>query len=140
MAYAEDLKSFARKRLRVQLPPGLLLLLIRIMKLAILPETLPCYPCPHKSICCSWGTDLTDKEAELITAKYGKDSLLLNVQEGVYRTQVSDGKCFFMKDNGCSLHAEEYYPAVCKKFPWKNQEGNGKYESDLSICPELKNI
>lgn len=97
---------------------------------------LPCFPCPHKSICCSWGTDLTEKESKLIISKYGNEKVILT-PEG-YRTKVINDKCVFLKDNLCLLHDTEEYPSCCKGFPWRNQEDDGPYEPDITICPELK--
>jgi hypothetical protein len=49
------------------------------------------------------------------------------------------------RDGGCSIHGRPYYPAVCKGFPWLDDEGE-RYEYDVTICgafeerPELVEI
>ena len=37
--------------------------------------SLPCYPCPHGSSCCAYGTSLTDSEAAAIEADHGHHGL-----------------------------------------------------------------
>ena len=43
----------------------------------------------------------------------------------------------FLRDNVCTIHAEPYYPAVCRGFPWTDAETGGPYEYDRTICPEF---
>ena len=43
-----------------------------------------------------------------------------------------------LRDGGCAVHASASYPAVCKNFPWLNDRGDGPYEFDRGICPELR--
>jgi hypothetical protein len=109
------------------------------MKLPILPSKLPCFPCPHNSNCCSWGSSLTGDEDAIIAEIYGIDSIMWDEEENGWRTAVVNGKCFFLSDSGsCKIHAEEYYPQVCKLFPYESVEG-GPYKYDLEdVCPELK--
>lgn len=96
---------------------------------------LPCYPCPHASNCCSWGTDLSSTEAAELAAKFGNNKVIL--MEGGYRTAVINGVCSFLVNNSCSIHEHPYYPAVCAAFPDFDVDG-GEYMGDRTICPELK--
>jgi len=98
---------------------------------------LPCYPCPHNSSCCNYGTDLTQSETEQIIEAKGLGAVVAS-GDG-YRTAVVAGQCIFVKDNTCSIHGESYYPVVCRGFPWVNDTG-GPYEGDITICPEPKDI
>ena len=41
-------------------------------------------------------------------------------------------------ENSCELHAEPYYPLVCRGFPWIDSETGGPYEFDRTICPEFE--
>jgi hypothetical protein len=51
-----------------------------------------------------------------------------------------------LRDGACTIHAQAYYPAMCRGFPWTNSETGGRYEFDLTICgdfvarPELVEI
>ena len=56
---------------------------------------------------------------------------------GEWRTRVRGGRCVFLRDNVCTIHAESYYPAVCRGFPWTDAETGGPYEYDRTICPEF---
>ena len=98
-------------------------------------NNLPCYPCPHKSVCCSWGTDLTFEEAIIIKSIFG--SKAVTKENGEYRTSIVDGKCFFLDDNKCSIHNEQYYPYVCKGFPKTDGILGGEYKYQIDICPEI---
>jgi Putative zinc- or iron-chelating domain len=98
--------------------------------------TLPCYPCPHASSCCAYGTTLTDEEAAAIAARHGP-STVYRTRWGEWRTRVRNRRCVFFRDNVCSIHAEGYYPAVCRGFPWTDAETGGPYEFDRTICPEF---
>lgn len=89
---------------------------------------LPCFPCPHKSCCCNYGASLTDGEAVIIEQLYGSESVIYVEDE--FRTNIVDGKCFFLKENKCMIHGESFYPAVCKDFPLN-------YMFDKTICPEF---
>lgn len=97
---------------------------------------LPCYPCPHQSACCGWGTTVSDEEAEAITRHHGEGYVYLT-RWGEWRTRVRQRRCIFLRDNACSIHAEPYYPAVCRGFPWTDAETGGPYEFDRTICPEI---
>ncbi len=56
---------------------------------------------------------------------------------GEWRTRVKGGRCVFLRDNVCTIHAESHYPAVCRGFPWTDAETGGPYEYDRTICPEF---
>jgi hypothetical protein len=101
------------------------------------PKPLPCYPCPHGSACCNYGTTLSEPEAQVIARDYGP-GLIYQTRWGEWRTRVRNGKCVFLRDNACLLHDAEHYPAVCRGFPWFDAETGGPYEFDRTICPEMK--
>jgi hypothetical protein len=106
-----------------------------------LPTVLPCYPCPHDSVCCSWGTSLEADEEKELRRIYGDAALVWDAEENEWRTSVvltaGGDRCFFLKNNSCSLHDKDHYPRICRGFPWKNGHTGGPYEYDLTICPEL---
>lgn len=93
---------------------------------------LPCFPCPHHSVCCTWGVSLTTKEAHRIMLQFGPQALYFDQDEEGYRTRTDEGVCFFLKGNRCTIHNGEYYPEVCRGFP-----ANHTPEDQL-ICPEIK--
>jgi len=97
---------------------------------------LPCYPCPHRSACCAYGTTLGVAEARAIRAEHG-DALIYRTRWGEWRTRVVKGRCGFLRDNACTLYNKPYYPAVCRGFPWLDAETGGAYEFDRTICPEF---
>jgi Fe-S-cluster containining protein len=98
--------------------------------------SLPCFPCPHRSSCCSYGVTLSDDEAAAIAEAYSPD-LIYRTRWGEWRTRVKGGRCVFLRDNVCTIHAELHYPAVCRGFPWIDAETGGTYEYDRTICPEF---
>ncbi len=98
--------------------------------------SLPCYPCPHRSACCGWGTSLSDDEAAAIIAEHGRDKVY-RLRGGEWRTRVKSGRCVFLVNNSCSIYSRPYYPAVCRGFPWVDAETGGPYEYDRTICPEF---
>lgn len=98
---------------------------------------LPCFPCPHQSACCAHGATLAESEAAAITARYGSDRIYLT-RWREWRTRVRGGRCTFLVGNSCELHAEPYYPLVCRGFPWTDSETGGPYEFDRTICPEFE--
>ena len=100
------------------------------------PRPLPCFPCPHGSACCNYGTTLSEPEAAVIGRDYGAH-LIYRKRSGEWRTRVRKGKCVFLVHNACRLHDAEHYPAVCWGFPWTDAETGGPYEFDQTICPEL---
>ena len=97
---------------------------------------LPCYPCPHHSACCAYGTTLSDEEAEAIRRRHGAH-LIYRTRFGEWRTRVRKGRCVFLTDNVCTIYNQPYYPAVCRGFPWLDAETGGPYEFDREICPEF---
>ena len=97
---------------------------------------LPCYPCPHQSACCAFGVTLSEDEAAAITAAHGSTTVY-RTRWGEWRTRVRGRRCVFLRDNVCTIHAESYYPAVCRGFPWTDAETGGPYEYDRIICPEF---
>jgi hypothetical protein len=103
-----------------------------------LPATLPCLPCPHDSICCSWGTSLYPDEAAAIRENHGGAALTWNGEDDEWRTAIVDGKCYFWRTGeGCSIHEEPFYPRICRGFPWRHGDSNSDYPHDRTICPEL---
>ena len=103
-----------------------------------MPEfpSLPCFPCPHRSSCCAHGVTLSDDEAEAIARAHGA-AAIYRTRWGEWRTRVRSGRCVFLRDNVCTIHAAPYYPAVCRGFPWTDAETGGPYQYDQTICPEF---
>jgi len=97
---------------------------------------LPCYPCPHQSACCAYGTALSDEEPADIRAEHGAGRIYLT-RTGEWRTRLVEDRCAFLENNVCSLYNKPYYPAVCRGFPWIDAETGGPYEYDRDICPEF---
>jgi hypothetical protein len=97
---------------------------------------LPCYPCPHQSSCCAYGTTVTDEEARALIERYGEDRIY-RTRWGEWRTRVRKGRCVFLLDNVCTIHDDPHYPAVCRGFPWTDAETGGPYEYDQTICGEF---
>jgi Fe-S-cluster containining protein len=79
---------------------------------------------------------LSEAEARDLSARFGADKVYLS-RWGEWRTRVRGGKCVFLSDNTCSIHADPAYPAVCRAFPWSDAETGGAYEYDQTICPEF---
>jgi hypothetical protein len=98
---------------------------------------LPCFPCPHESSCCAFGTTVTDSEAAAIEAHHGP-GLVYTTRYGESRTRVRQKRCVMYRDGGCSIHDRSYYPAMCRSFPWTDAESGGRYEYDVTICPEFE--
>ena len=97
---------------------------------------LPCWPCPHASACCAYGSTLSEEEAQQVLQHHGA-GFAYRTRWGEWRTRVRKGRCVFFRDNGCTIHTAPYYPAVCRGFPWTDAETGGPYEYDQSICPEF---
>ncbi len=104
--------------------------------MSALPRPLPCFPCPHQSACCRYGTTVTEQEVRAIEAAFGPGKVHRK-RDGEWRTRVRDGYCVFLEDNVCTIHDRPFYPAVCRCFPWTDAETGGPYLYDQSICPEL---
>ena len=100
-------------------------------------RSLPCFPCPHQSACCRFGTTVTEEEARAIEAAHGEGKVY-QTRWGEWRTRVKKGYCVFHKNNVCTIHGQPYYPEVCKCFPWTDAETGGPYLYDQTICPEFK--
>ncbi len=79
---------------------------------------------------------MSDDEAAAIVAAHG-EAVAYRTRWGEWRTRVRGGRCVFLRDNVCTIHAEPYYPAVCRGFPWTDAETGGPYEYDRTICPEF---
>jgi Fe-S-cluster containining protein len=102
------------------------------------PSFLPCFPCPHKSACCRWGTYLSQDEATALMDVWGPDYVYFHEDDGEWRTQVKDGRCMFMADGGCSIHKHKHYPRVCRIFPRRDGRDESLPEAhDAAICPEV---
>lgn len=97
---------------------------------------LPCYPCPHASACCAFGTTLSPEEAKAVIEHHGRGAAYRN-RWGEWRTRIRKGRCVFLVDNACSIYNQPYYPAVCRGFPFVDAETGGPYEFDREICPEF---
>jgi hypothetical protein len=102
-------------------------------------RALPCFPCPHQSACCRFGTTVTEEEARAIEAAHGAGKVY-RTRWGEWRTRVKKGYCVFHQNNVCTIHGKPYYPEVCKCFPWTDAETGGPYQFDQTICPEFKSI
>ena len=98
--------------------------------------SLPCYPCPHQSACCAFGTTVTEEEAAGLSSRHGEDTVY-RTRWGEWRTRVRKGRCVFLVQNVCTIHDDPHYPAVCRGFPWTDAETGGAYEFDQTICPEF---
>lgn len=94
--------------------------------------SLPCFPCPHASSCCGYGTTLTPEEAAAIETDFGP-GLVYETRWGEWRTRVRNKRCVMHKDGGCTIHDKSYYPTTCIGFPWTDDTG-ARYEFDISIC------
>jgi hypothetical protein len=79
---------------------------------------------------------LSDAEAASIVESHGA-GLVYRTRWGEWRTRVRGGRCVFLRDNVCLIHAESYYPSVCRGFPWTDAETGGPYAFDQTICPEF---
>src|SRR5688572_27183002 len=95
--------------------------------------SLPCYPCPHAASCCAYGTTLSDEEAEAIAASHGS-GFIYRTRWGEWRTRVKKKRCVFLRDGGCSIHDQPYYPSMCRGFPWTDGDTGARYEYDVTIC------
>lgn len=98
---------------------------------------LPCYPCPHQSACCAYGTTLSETEAKAISDARGAHTVYLT-RWGEWRTRVIKGRCALLVNNACSIYNQPYYPDVCRGFPFVDAESGGPYEFERDICPEFE--
>jgi hypothetical protein len=98
--------------------------------------SLPCYPCPHNSSCCAYGSTVSEEEAAAIEANHGP-GLVYRTRWGEWRTRVKNKRCALHRDGGCMIHDRSYYPAVCRSFPWVDAYTGDRYEYDITICGEF---
>lgn len=104
-----------------------------------LPDSLPCSGCPHGSVCCKWGTYLSFEEGRALHAEFGEKYIFLDSDRNEYRTQTWNGRCVFFENGGCKIHNHQFYPHVCKKFPWKDgRDSSLPHAYDAELCPEVK--
>lgn len=94
---------------------------------------LPCYPCPYSASCCAYGTSLSSDEAEAIEAEHGPE-VVYRTHWGEWRTRVKNKRCVMFRDGGCTIHDRDYYPRMCRGFPWVDPHTGGRYEYDVEIC------
>ena len=94
---------------------------------------LPCYPCPYNASCCAYGVTVTPEEAAAIEAHHGP-GMVYETRWGEWRTRVRNKRCVLFRDGGCSIHAQPYYPSLCRSFPWTDAETGDRYEYDITIC------
>ncbi len=98
--------------------------------------SLPCFPCPHNSSCCAYGTTLNEQEAAAIEAHHGP-GLVYKTRYGEWRTRVRDRRCVMFQNGSCTIHDKPYYPTLCAGFPWIDAETGERYEYDVHICGEF---
>jgi len=79
---------------------------------------------------------LSAAEATALRERYGEDTVYLS-RWNEWRTRVRGGKCIFLVNNSCTIHADPAYPEVCRGFPWTDAETGGAYQYDQTICPEF---
>jgi len=112
-----------------------------------LGRDLPCFPCPHRSVCCKYGTALTPGEGRALLAEFGEDYVFYdNDPAGMwgagqeFRTQTWNGRCAFHKDGGCMIHGHPHYPSMCRLFPFKDARNLAlPHAYDATLCPEFVN-
>ncbi len=102
-----------------------------------MPPALPCFPCPHGSRCCFHGTAVTEEERAAIAREHGEAALRFEPRDGVWRTALREGRCVFLGDQGCRIHAQAYYPEVCRGYPWRAGLSAAPYEYPVDECPEF---
>ena len=56
---------------------------------------------------------------------------------GEWRTRVRGGRCVFLRDNVCTIHARAVLSGGLPRLPWTDAETGGPYEYDRTICPEF---
>ena len=122
-----------------------------------IPETLPCYPCPHNARCCTQGTALTETEAGHLATTFGPETVtLLTPQEivargwfdqeevgnltGLWATTVDPHtqRCALYRNHGCIAYHHPHYPVVCRAYPHTDPLDNTiPQASDAQLCPEI---
>jgi uncharacterized protein len=58
-------------------------------------------------------------------------------KKGELRLKRLNGKCFFLKDDKCSVY--EHRPTVCMEFPFFTEYGIG-YARNIRFCPALEEL
>lgn len=116
------------------------------------PDSLPCYPCPHGSPCCTHGTTLTPTEARHLAETFGPRAVTyLTPQElvarrwfdeppaqGLWATTRRDNRCTLLQDNRCIAHDHRHYPKACRAFPHYDVFEPLPQAWDAHLCPEVK--
>jgi Fe-S-cluster containining protein len=102
-----------------------------------MPPALPCQRCPHGSACCFHGTSVTDEERDAIRREHGPAFLRFNAAESVWRTALRNGRCVFLSEQGCQIHAKSYYPEVCRGFPFYAGKTQEPYAFPVDECGEF---
>jgi hypothetical protein len=100
---------------------------------------LPCYPCPHDSSCCAYGTTVSPQEAKSLRKRFPKD-MIYRTRWGEWRTRIRNRRCVFLVENACTLHGDPAYPATCRGFPWTLADGVTPYPFHQDICGEIRLI
>lgn len=106
-----------------------------------IPKILPCFPCPHRSKCCRWGTYLSEKEAWDLSEEFGRNFVYWDADDKEHRTQVKDGRCAFYdkKLGGCTIHDHPHFPQACHLFPHRDgRDVSLAPAADATLCPEVK--
>ena len=123
-------------------------------RLPVIPETLPCFPCPHNSVCCEHGTEVSPLEAQQIRDAFGENTIeTLSPDEYRRRFQYTEEdpelenmalyvttlktttygpRCVFW-DRGCSLYNSSSYPIMCRAFPWTDGLANVAPATDTHL-------
>jgi len=116
-----------------------------------IPEKLPCYPCPHKSRCCTYGTTLTHTEAHNLAKTFGSRAVTyLDPHElksrgwfdelpkrGMWATTLHGDRCSMLQGNKCIAHNHSHYPKACRAFPYHDPFEPLPQASDAPLCPEV---
>ena len=109
------------------------------------PGEVPCFPCPHKSVCCKYGTALTREEGEVLFTEFGGNFVFYDSDPKVkwgagkeFRTQTWNGRCAFHQAGGCLIHEHPHYPLMCRIFPFKDARNPALPRAyDAALCPEV---
>lgn len=120
----------------------------------LIPDNLPCDPCPHHSPCCKYGAMLLPSEADHLSSRFGKHTVVFQTGslrkdhwditeaipsgENVWYTAVVNGYCVFLRDNQCQLHNSPDYPLRCLFYPQEDYFHGGGHPPDATLCPEVK--
>jgi Fe-S-cluster containining protein len=81
---------------------------------------------------------LSNEEGESLLKEFGVEFIFFDNDKKEYRTQTWNGRCVFWKNNGCTIHSHEFYPSVCRKFPWEDGRNPSlPMAYDATLCPEI---